>query len=147
MILIAVAILPVMLVLGLAGFVWYHWASSRAAADRYRARVAVGSRLGEAILASEPPMDEIGCFQSRCVQPSEVLLAHRGSRYFQAFDGREMSAADGPDEWRRRLLALDAGGCRKALITYCGRPWMSFGVELDEAGRVTGVGEMSVSSD
>jgi hypothetical protein len=50
-------------------------------------------------------------------------------------------------EWRARILALKPAGCRRAVMTYCGRPWMSFGVDLDEGGRVSGVGPLGVSGD
>jgi hypothetical protein len=75
-VLITVAILPVLFVLGVAGFLWYHWTSSRSVAEEHRARVRVGGTLGEAILASEPPMGKLGCFQALCGAPAEAMLAH-----------------------------------------------------------------------
>jgi hypothetical protein len=37
--------------------------------------------------------------------------------------------------------------CQRLRIVFCGRPWITFQVELDAAGRVREVGPLSVTSD
>lgn len=147
MLLITAALLPLVCVVVVGGFLWYHGRHSRTAAEESRARVLVGSTLGDAILASESAAASLACFQASCVTPHDRLLAFRTGSALRVHDGRVLATVDHRQQWRDRLLALDSMGCESAVLTFCGRPWMTFSVDLDGAGRVSRVAELHITGD
>ena len=51
------------------------------------------------------------------------------------------------EEWRPSLSVLDEVSCARSRLTFCGRPWMTFFVDLDASRRVRQVGPLQVSAE
>ena len=148
---IVVVWLPVLYCVGGLGWVSLHARRASASAEKARATVRVGTALSEAVVSSSEAVgtqSPLQCYEATCIGSPEILLASRGISWFNAL------AADGSaasfttvEEWRRQLPRLDRVSCKRVKITFCGRPWMTFLVEMDGSQRVGKVGPLSVSAD
>ena len=149
--LILVVWLPLLIIVG--GFVWAFLNEHRVrvAVDEARGALRVGATLSEVVLSTS---EQVGggrllqCYEAMCADPQGFVLSKREGGWFGvlAANGQETSF-DTVEELRRQLLELDRAPCNRVKITFCGRPWITFLVELDERRRVTNIGSLRVSPD
>ena len=150
-VLIVIVWLPVLYCVGGLGWASLQARRASASAERARATVRVGTALSDAVFSSSEAVgaqSALQCYEATCSGSPEILLANRRVNWFsvRAADGSAASFKT-VEEWRRELPRLDRVGCKRVKITFCGRPWMTFLVEMDESQRVSKVGPLSVSAD
>ena len=148
---IVIVWLPVLYCVGGLGLASLHVTRASASAEKARAMVRVGTALSDAVFSSSEAVgaqSPLQCYQATCTGSPEILLANRGVSWFNVLpaDGSAGSIKT-VEEWRRQLRRLDRVGCKRLKITFCGRPWMTFLVEMDGSQRVGKVGPLSVSAD
>jgi hypothetical protein len=142
---------PVLVFLGGMGLAFLHAYRVEAAAGEARAAVQVGATLSEAILSSSAGVGSgpLECYEAECLEPRpEILLAGRRSSWFGLLGpGGSLASLQTLEDWRGQLGRLDGTGCRRVKVTFCGRPWVTFHLEMDGAQRVGSVGPLNVTSD
>jgi hypothetical protein len=142
---------PLLVFLGGLGLAWLSAYRVESAAVEARAAVRVGATLGEAILSSSAGVGTgpLECYETACLEPRpEMLLASRRSHWFGLQGpGGSLASLRTLEEWRGQLGRLDGAGCRRVKVTFCGRPWVTFHLEMDGAQRVGSVGPLNVTSD
>jgi hypothetical protein len=140
--------LPLLIFVGGFAFAWLNDYRVRVEVDEARQALRLGATLSEVVLSTSAQVGSgrlLQCYEAMCADPPGFVLSKRAGGWFGVL------AADGPSvsfdtvgKWRREL---DRVTCGRAKITFCGRPWISFSVELDEQRRVTRIGSLSVSPD
>ena len=143
--------LPVLYCVGGLGLASLHVTRASGSAEKARATVRVGTALSDAVLASSEAVgtqSPLQCYQATCVGSPEILLANRRINWFSvlAADGSAESF-ETVEEWRRQVPRLDRVSCKRVKITFCGRPRITFLMEMDGSQRVSKVGPLSVSAD
>lgn len=143
----AIVWLPLLYFVGGLALVSLDARRARAEADAARSAVRPGSTVSELVGTTSAPVGRsrrLGCYEAACVDPPGFLLAKRPGGWSGSFAAGELvERFVAAGELRR----LDDVACRRVKITYCGRPWMTFVVEVDAQRRVSRIGGLGVSPD
>jgi hypothetical protein len=146
--LILVVWLPLLMIVG--GFAWAFLNEHRVRVEVGEARgtLRIGATLTEVVLSTSERVGGgrlLQCYEAMCADPRGFVLSKREGGWSGVL------AANGPatsfdtvEELRRQL---DRVTCNRVKITFCGRPWITFLVELDEHRRVANIGSLTVSPD